>query len=353
VRWKGHEASEAVSIFGRQVDLVGQKVEWACEEEEEQLEGAAAAGVAEVRPRWQLRGKRPAAELYVPPRERAAVGAGPLLRWDVIEQQGRVEAAADRSLQLRIETLRGASFDDINPPARRRGRVDLTGATIVSAGSGFGAGGVPNDTGLSQERLRSTVAGMLDVGLRGGELREAAREAQSRSQHAMTGQYAGSVSEAEVDLDGESSPEGLEPSLEGFRQAVAGILTEGLRGGVLREVVREARSREQRVAVDAGVWSASEEDEALGRASAPGGGEADASSDEDAAIHQAVEAVVRRSGARTITLGRGSRAAPASQPRWLAAWQARRAAREAEDEVHRAMAEVYRAGAQGQFRRWL
>jgi len=352
VRWRGHGASEAVSIFGNQVDLVGQRVEWAREDEEEQCEEAAAS-VAEARPRWQLRGKRPAEELYVPPRERAAVVAGPLLRWDVVEQQGRDEAAADRSLQLTIETLRGASFEDINPPTRRRGRVDLTGATFVSAGSGFGAGREPNEMSLSQERLRSSVTDRLDDGARGGELMEAVREAQSQSQHVRALQRAGSGSEDDADLEEESSPDGLEPSLEGFRQAVVGILTEGLRGGVLREVVREALGRRQRVAADAGAWSASEEDEALGRAAAPGGGEADASSDEDAAIHQAVEAVVRRSGARTITLGRGSSATPASQPRWLAAWQARRAAREAEDEVHRAMAEVYRAGAQGQFRRWL
>ena len=80
--------------------------------------------------------------------------------------------------------------------------------------------------------------------------------------------------------------------------------------------------------------------------------EADASSEEDAAIHQAVGALVRQRGPRTVVLGGASSAAPANQPRWLAAWQARRAAREAEDAVHREMAAVYRAGAQGQFRRW-
>jgi len=140
--------------------------------------------------------------------------------------------------------------------------------------------------------------------------------------------------------------------LEDLRRRVAGLLAEGLCGGALREAAQEACRLGQRAPLDVGAWSASEEDEALGRAEAPIEGDDEASSEEDAAIHQAVGALVRRREPRTVVLGGGSVAAPANQPRWLAAWQARRAAREAEEAIHREMAEVYRAGAQGQFRRW-
>ena len=197
-------------------------------------------------------------------------------------------------MRLRMDFLRGESFENITPPVRTRGRVDLSGATFVTATSHLGAGqGEPQDDG----------------------------------------------------------------DFEGLRQLVAGLLLEGLRGGALREAAQAAcRAGPQAVTEDAAAWSASEEDEVLGRTIVPGrtdeGGEGSASSEDDAAIHQAAEALVRRRGPQTVVLGGGQTVAPTNQPRWLAAWHARRAAREAEDAVHREMAEVYRAGAQGQFRRW-
>jgi len=152
-----------------------------------------------------------------------------------------------------------------------------------------------------------------------------------------------------------AATQGDDTGLEDLRRQVAGLLAEGLCGGALREAVQEACRLGQPAptAAEAGAWSDSEEDEALGRAAAPTEGDEEASSEEDAAIHRAVGALVRRREPRTVVLGGERVAAPANQPRWLAAWQARRAAREAEDAVHREMAEVYRAGAQGQFRRWV
>ena len=67
--------------FGRDVDLVGPGVEWPREAEEPVVGEEHCV----ARPRWQIRGKRPAATLFTPPSERVAPCRGPELRWDVIE----------------------------------------------------------------------------------------------------------------------------------------------------------------------------------------------------------------------------------------------------------------------------